>query len=665
MGVAGEFAGPLAFGFVVWVLGFGAALLAGVRDYRLAVALGVPVTVVAVMGSTLVHVVLPLRFGWATPIAVLVLGAGVVRLAFRGRALGSRWQDGPGPHRGSAPGGRSHRHAGAALRLALVLGVCLSGAYLAVFLACGQSWETVSQTWDALFDANATRAVYQTGVVDPLRISDFAYPTPIHTYYPSTFHALGSLQMTLTGSDAVVATNVVAGLLAGCLWPSVAVLAAWVVLGPDNPRPEMVALLSGGFWSMPWAPLGWGVLWASALSAAFVPLVAAGVVVVMTGSPVLGRRGAGVLAVAGLLAVAALHPRIGIIAGLLVFGTGICWAVPRVLTLARARAWGWAITLAGAVLVSSGVLFVFFRRFGRGSSQFDGRLWPVERPAALEVLGYLVNGPGGSVPQLVTAVAVAIGLAVAWRKPALRPLAVFATGAVVLDILTATVRQVWVFDIVARFWYNDRVRTSAVAAGGLVVVAAVGWRAMTGWWTERQRARSIRSWRGAAAYPAAAAALAFVLGTGFAVPYLSLRYVDSANDPSLSVVTQEEIEAFRRVAEIVPEGDRILNNANDGSALLYAYVNRKPTLLIAGLAGSTPNSEYLRDQLILLEPSNICKRMQDDGIRWVINNGRAFANGVIDEATSPRLQIPPGFPLMTERMRIGHTVLFELTGCRA
>lgn len=169
----------------------------------------------------------------------------------------------------------------------------------------------------------------------------------------------------------------------------------------------------------------------------------------------------------------------------------------------------------------------------------------------------------------------------------------------------------------------------------------------------------------AATYPSVAAAIVLAMGTGCAIPYMSERYIQAASSPTLSLITPEEVAAFRRVAEIVPEGDRILNNANDGSALLYAYVNRKPTLLIAGLAGSTPNSEYLRDQLILLEPSNICKLMRADGIRWIINNGRAYSNGVIDEATSPRLQIPPGFPLTTERMRMGHTVLFELTGCPA
>jgi len=642
-----QVAWPVAFVAVLWGLGFATAHLGGLRNRLFNAALAVPLTVGAVAISTLVHIVVPQPFGWVTVVVVLGIVGAVLRLVRRGR-----------PRVASRPDGRS------VAGLMAMLGVSSACAMLVIFVSSGGSWELVSQTWDAIFDANATRQVYETGLVNPLLISDFAFPQPVHTFYPSTFHALGALYMHLSGADAVVATNVVAAVLAGTLWPSVAVIASWIVLGPRSPRPAIVVLLSGGFWALPWAPLGWGVLWASALAAVFVPIVVAGAVAFVSPNERLGRRAAGALVVGGVALIAALHPRIAAILALLLVGLG-CWFVGnQVVNHVRRREWLRALALAGPAILGLLMLAQFLRRFGRTSSQFGVRVWPVERPVALEVLGYLANGPGGSIPQPLTAVAILVGMTVAWRSKRLRALALLAGGAVLLDVLTATLRGVWAFDVIARFWYNDRVRTMAVAAGSLVVVAAVGWQRLSSWWLTRMDARPSPNQR-AATYPSVAAAIVLAMGTGCAIPYMSERYIQAASSPTLSLITPEEVAAFRRVAEIVPEGDRILNNANDGSALLYAYVNRKPTLLIAGLAGSTPNSEYLRDQLILLEPSNICKLMRADGIRWIINNGRAYSNGVIDEATSPRLQIPPGFPLTTERMRMGHTVLFELTGCPA
>ena len=635
-----------AAGFValLWGLGFATATLAGLRDNSLKAVLAAPLTVAAVAAGTLVNIFLPLPFGWLTVVVLLGIAAGAVRFVRRRVPVESRPQDG---------------RMGALLAM---LSLSAFASMLVIFASCGGSWELVSQTWDAIFDANATRQVYETGLVSPLQISDFAFPQPVHTYYPSTFHALGALFMQLSGADAVVATNVVAAVLAGMLWPSVAVLSAWIVVGPRSPRPAIMVLLAWGFWALPWAPIGWGVLWASALAAVVVPLVVAGAVAFVSPTQWLGRRGAGGLVVGGVALIATLHPRIAAILALLLVGLGCWWVGGRVISQLRRGEWIRAVATAAPALVMLLVLGQFLRGFGRNNSQFGVRVWPVERPVVLEVLGYLGNGVGGSIPQPLTAIAILVGLRFAWRSGPLRALSLLAVGAVLLDIITATLRGVWAFEVVARFWYNDRVRTMAVAAGVLVVVVAVGWQRLTAWWAARMAASPFSA-RYAGAYPSISAALVFIIGAASAIPYMSERYIQASNSPSLSLITPDEVAAFQRVAEIVPPGDRILNNANDGSALLYAYVNRKPTLFIAGLAGSTPNSEYLRDQLILLEPSNICKLMREDGIHWIINNGRAYSNGVIDEATSPRLQIPPGFPLTTERMRMGHTVLYELTGC--
>ena len=244
-----QVAWPVAFVAVLWGLGFATAHLGGLRNRLFTAALAVPLTVGAVAISTLVHIVVPQPFGWVTVVVVLGVVGAVLRLVRRGR-----------PRVASRPDG------GSVAGLMAMLGVSSACAMLVIFVSSGGSWELVSQTWDAIFDANATRQVYETGLVNPLLISDFAFPQPVHTFYPSTFHALGALYMHLSGADAVVATNVVAAVLVGAVWPHGTAVALCGFVGHPSPRPGVLGLLSGGAGGLPFSPPRWGVPWASALA---------------------------------------------------------------------------------------------------------------------------------------------------------------------------------------------------------------------------------------------------------------------------------------------------------------------------------------------------------------------------------------------------------------
>lgn len=644
------FLGPLSFASLLWGVGFVTLTVAGCRDRLLAAMAALPAVVVTVLATTLAQVVVSFPFGWTSTCVAALTIAVLVRL------VAGRWLQGI-----SVTGQRRTWPYLAALSATVVAG------YTVLWCATGADWEVVSQTWDALFDTNAIRNAFESGVVSPVRISDFVNPDHVGSYYPSTFHALGVLAMQLTGTDAVVASNLVSGLIAGALWPSVAALAAIGVVGVGRLAPGVVVLASGGFWAMPWAPLGFGVLWASALAAAFVPLVAVWLVRLLApiDNPARSHwRGGGPVApLAGSLAIVALlHPRILMILLVLTFGVWSWWAgtaLCRAASVAERRRAGW---LALGIVVSSSLFLAVVLRLGRGNSQFGVRNWEAETSLGEEVLGYLIGGPGGTIPQALTALSVLVGLWVAWRQQPLRALAVFAVGAVSLDVLTASVRLT-ALNGVTRFWYGDRFRTMAVAGGVLVVVAAVGGQWLHRWAERQFTATRLGALQVRSAYPGAVAALVLVVGTFSAVPSMSRWYSDAANDPVASVVSADEVQFFRAVAEVVPEDARILNNPTDGSALLYAYVNRKPAFFVAGNVGSTPNAVWLRGQFSIMKPADLCRQMNQDGIRWVINNGRPYSSGVIEAAEAPALAIPPGFPLVTERLRWGDRKLFELTGC--
>lgn len=271
---------PLVLVLALWGIGALAAWCAGARRAATLVAAGLPVTVgvMAVLGVAEIFV--PFPFGW------LSLAAGTLVLAVVGRVVSARRKR--GQREAPAEHAESQWREAAAMAGSLVATVMVASAV--VFIAAGGTWETVSQTWDAMFDANAIRQAYLSGSIDPRTLVDFAFPHPVGSFYPATFHAIGTLAMHVLGCDAVVASNLAAVVVAGGLWPSCLVLAVRFLRGPRLSYSVLAAILTLGFWGMPWSPLGWGVLWATATAVAFAPLPIVGFATLLGLGPIARSR---------------------------------------------------------------------------------------------------------------------------------------------------------------------------------------------------------------------------------------------------------------------------------------------------------------------------------------------------------------------------------------
>lgn len=544
----------------------------------------------------------------------------------------------------------------------LLLGVTLLSAIVFV-IAGGGTLETSSQTWDAMIHQNSVRALVDLGVGSPFHVHDFAVAGGVGGYYPSGFTAVTALVMSGLHSDAVFASNVTAVLAVGALWPSAVMVMVRLVLTSASWVVGLSGLLSLGFWGMPWAPVGYGVLWPTLGAAAFVP-IAVGALASLLGLARgirLGPVHAAALLLASLLAVGLFHPRgLALAAPVL----GVVW-LAGMAKLAGGRArppWVRGLGVAGALLlVAAAIAAVTTVTFSRVAIQQV----PVTSSVGGALLGHLVAGVNHSLRQWHIAVLLVVGLVTLTRSRERRWIPVCYLVLVLLDVATATQRGALVQSVTA-FWYGNQWRSAVMApALGMLVVTAGAQAAVSEalrvFSSGRRRRRYRRLLRPVAVVLAVALPVASLPS---AASYLSSTYIEVSRDPQRSLVSPQEITFFQRVAAIVPHDARLLNNAADGSSLLYAYTGVKPVFLFGGSTGSTRFGSALQRTLVTeTNHTRICNYLFTDKIRWVLTMGRTFNDGTIVQTPAPGIEIPPSFWATTLVLQEGDAKLYRITGC--
>jgi len=582
-------------------LTWGAVAVAGVAVPRLGLAWG-PWTALAALGVGLVAAVL------------------LTRLRRRGQHDHAA-PPAPGPRRPWAA--RSWLAAGAGCAAATALVV-------AVAWRAGHPLGGTAQTWDAVYHANLTTLMAETGDSDPVSapsaLASAGWRT-VHTYYPAALHALAALVVRLTGAGAATALDtllvlvsavvvpVAAGALAATLAPArrgtaAAVAAAVAVVPVAHPYDQ--------WWRGVWS---YGVALPAALLAAVLAVRA------LQGRLVPGRpAAAGAAALLGLVGVAGLQPAGAVLAGVLVLG----WALGRLvaatrLPTARPRRprllVGTAAALVGAALLPPLVLglarwspelgslaaYDYTSRPGTPGSVLGAVrsvLGAVRQ--VLPAYGYGVPHQSGqwllAVVVVAAALVVALQGAVRWLAVVwlLLVLAAASTIAPVDAVLTpagaAALRSLTLF------FYNAPFRLMAVAAlvGAVVVGVAAGRVAALLDRPPRPprppRPARRRVLRPAAALVAAALLAALAAGTLERAPVrLAAGYTPRVTGPDQLAVMAQLARVIRE--HPLPSGATVAGDPADGSAWLYA-LHDAPVLFRHYSPGAvTPPAALLLERL--------------------------------------------------------------------
>src|SRR4029077_15053477 len=132
---------------------------------------------------------------------------------------------------------RSDAEALAAARgpaLVVAAGVLLGALLIGLAALRGMpNWQSIPSTWDAVWHANTVRFILETGQASPTHMGDLRnVETHDALYYPSTFHALATIQAQLTG--AAPTTVYTLNSLAAAVWlfPVSAAVLTWSLLRP-------------------------------------------------------------------------------------------------------------------------------------------------------------------------------------------------------------------------------------------------------------------------------------------------------------------------------------------------------------------------------------------------------------------------------------------------
>jgi hypothetical protein len=144
--------------------------------------------------------------------------------------------------------------------LVVAAGVVLGAALIGVAAIRGiPHWQSIPSTWDAVWHANTIRFILDTGQASPTHMGELRnVETHDALYYPSTFHALASLQCQITGAAPTTAYTLNSLAVSVWLFPASAAMLTWTLVRPRTDEwkaagcAAAAAALSASFTAVPY-----------------------------------------------------------------------------------------------------------------------------------------------------------------------------------------------------------------------------------------------------------------------------------------------------------------------------------------------------------------------------------------------------------------------------
>ncbi|MFR9803234.1 DUF6541 family protein [Pseudonocardia sp. RS010] len=469
------------------------------------------------------------------------------------------------------PAAEERPHWKAPQHVAVASAVVVSGAVGAMngwFATRGLT--ATPQWWDAFWHMNGITFIAESGQSAPSALQVLTGSTPDDFFYPNGFHVLGATAVMLTGASAVAVINAVVVVLPGAF-----ALGLVALLRACRARAALAAsaaLLACAFTAFPYDVLSWGPLFPFATGVALVPALLALV------AAVLHQRGAAPVGLpvalgAGALGALAVHPSVLIAA--VVFGAALLVQVARGEGVTPRDLGALAASACAALVL--GLPLVVAGLGAAGGLAYD---WPADVRAGDAVGAMLTFSHGQAYPQYWLAGLVV--LAVLQRR-ALAPMAwIVVAGALFAGLYVAAASyEGGTVALLTAPWWNDRWRFAALWGMAAVVPAAAGLvvvhdalRSLV----DRLRPVPGPSLRRSGIVPygaGLAVATVLVVATGglYQERNEARLAVEFVPDGSVDAAEQRTYEELSR---LVPAGEKVMNDPNDGSAAMWALAGVRP-----------------------------------------------------------------------------------------
>lgn len=450
----------------------------------------------------------------------------------------------------------------------ILLGTVLGAATV---LTATNSLEAIPQGRDAIWHANLVRFILESGSASPTAVAEVRGFDQF--YYPNVYHAGVALVGMVTHSSIPS--------LAGAhlmLVPGVTGLGLAGMVRRFTQRTALAAavpVVAAMSYVFPYHMMAWGPLWPFLTGLALIP----GFILLVTEALDRGPRAGAILMIAGIAAAGLLgvHTGAAVTAGVFIFcllfarwRTELPSAVLRADLLVVAG-------IASAAVIAAPIHLSALLGLGRVVSEANVDFPVIGTPAIALADLLLVESP------LTHSVYWLFGLMVigvlGWRR--LRSLGWwFAASAVFLALYVAAASyNSALTETLTLPWWNDYQRLAGIvsltliilAAGGLVTVTDAVVTAARHWIPALDRTPRRRL------IPAAGLSVALALGlvtNGFYLPVNGTSLNAVYRDAPL--ISADEQEAMRALAEMVGPGERVMNDPNDGSPWMWALVDVRP-----------------------------------------------------------------------------------------
>jgi len=447
---------------------------------------------------------------------------------------------------------------------------CVAAAAVVSVYAIGHGMgglSTIPQDWDAAWHANSVRWIADTGeggLYAPSALNWYESATGV--FYPNAYHLVAAMVYQVSGASVVAVLNAQTVLIPVLLALSVVALVRRfagraVVAGAA----ALLVVATGSVYDMLWR----GPLLPFATGVALTPVAVVLVLDFLDTRAEHGLRAAVrpgfVLAVAG--------------AGLICVHSSTAFGVVLfVLPVLAVRWWRDSGRLVGeaAALVVAGVavgVLASVELLGAGGS--GSSVPPVDWKADLtagQAVGELLTWQHAQpFPQWWLAILLVVGLATFRKLGELRWLLAVAFAFGALFVAAAAYDTWWANDI-TRPWWNDRWRLIALTAIPLCVIAAHGLG-------EAQRALAALAAKARIPSGRLAAAVGAVVVLGLCTGGLYVGRNEERmgyNTGDGLTVSSGELAGYAELARIVPPGERVLNDRDDGSVWMYALDGVRP-----------------------------------------------------------------------------------------
>ncbi|WP_449283260.1 DUF6541 family protein [Leucobacter sp.] len=644
---------------LIAILGLPVSFALRLRGFAVAVV-AVPAAFAVMAVSSIVAPVVGVSWSLLPPLAVTVLLSAVLWL-LRGRL-------------GASERIRNRASAAAQRRdLFVSLGAAaIGGAVIALSLVVGLGrGDVISQTFDAGFHLNAVRYILDSGSASPLTVDLTSPGTPV--FYPVLWHGFVALLVQLTGASIPLATNAALVAVSAVVWPLGALALGRAVAGPSARVALITGALVAAFPNFPLFLAGYGVIYPNLLALALLPyLLVAGLQTLNLGparrSMPLSRGTRWLLLLGALGAAVLAHPNV-IHAALIWGAVPVLWAAVRALRGAPVPDAGGLLAMPSrppALRRGSAVLGLVLFAAATLAAWIGGRtadnVWQGFYGFRAALLQLLDGTPHLEGSAWTVSLLVLLGVVIAWRHPRLRWLIGSAAALAFFYYIADGFHTAEWRTLFLSPWYNDPRRLASLVPFGALPLAVLG--ASAAWTMLRPGLRRLAAAR--ATHPRRARraltawALLLLVAAGQAGTLTALQIVrDSYQEPA-PLLSDDELRLLERLDDVVPEGERILNNPLNGSALGYALADRDVVFPHAG--GRYDQRGYELVDSIVDDPARACELADALDVGFVLDFGMDY---VLDSDTRRgvpfrHMQELDRSPILAEADREGDAVLYRV-----